>query len=66
MQALLQDFSGQLRTAKYEAEAKNATILAELEMYRRTLAGDSLGWTEAKDDQGKLYYFNSETGEQSA
>lgn len=61
-QALLQDSSARLRAAKEEAESKNAALIAELDKLRRAFTGDSLGWAAATDEQGKPYYYNSETG----
>lgn len=63
MQALLQDANARLQAAREDAEAKNATIVAELDKVRRAFNGDPLGWAAAVDDQGKTYYVNSETGE---
>lgn len=63
LQALQQDFSARLAAAKEDAEFKNVEIVAELEKFRRAFTGDTLGWAAAKDEQGKAYYYNSETGE---
>ena len=63
VQALLRESSDRLEAARKEAEAKNAEILAELDMFRRAFMGDTLGWSESKDEQGKPYYINSETRE---
>lgn len=61
-QDLQQDFAARLQAAKEDADAKNAEIIAELDKFRRAFAGDPLGWATATDEQGKPYYYNSETG----
>lgn len=63
VQDLQQDFSARFQAAKEDADAKNVEIVAELDKFRRAFAGDPLGWAAATDEQGKPYYFNSETGE---
>lgn len=62
LQDLLQDSSARLQAAKEDADAKNAEIVAELDKFRRAFTGDPLGWAAATDEQGKPYYYNSETG----
>lgn len=64
VQDLQQDSSARLQAAKEDADAKNVEIVAELDNFRRAFAGDPLGWAAATDEQGKPYYYNSETGEQ--
>lgn len=64
MQDLQQDFSARLHAAKEDADAKNVEIVAELDKFRRAFTGDPLGWAAATDEQGKPYYYNSETGKQ--
>lgn len=49
--------------AKEEAESKNAALIVELDKLRRAFTGDPLGWVAGTDEQGKPYYYNSETGE---
>lgn len=63
VQDLQQDFSVRLQAAKVDADAKNVEIVAELDKFRRAFTGDPLGWAAATDEQGKPYYYNSETGE---
>lgn len=65
LQDLLQDSSARLQAAKDEADAKNLEIVAELDKFRRAFTGDPLGWAAATDAEGKPYYYNSETGEQT-
>lgn len=62
LQDLLQDSSARLQAAKDDADAKNVEIVAELDKFRRAFTGDPLGWAAATDEQGKPYYYNSETG----
>lgn len=61
----MQDCSARLQAAKEDADAKTVEIVAELDKFRRAFAGDPLGWSAATDEDGKPYYYNSETGEKS-
>lgn len=63
VQDLQQDFAARFQAAKEDADAKNVEIVAELDKFRRAFAGDPLGWAAGTDEEGKRYYYNSETGE---